>query len=165
MPHARVIDGFEFARGGGSLQGAWPLDDFPRLRDSLHASTGELRYEVRGVPQERGRPALRLRLEGALQLVCQRCLEPLEFPLRLEVSLLLATTQAEIDAEPFAAEAPERIVAGREMPVHDLIEDELLLAIPVVPRHERCTARRAGGDSGKPSPFEALRGLVGGPKH
>jgi uncharacterized protein len=165
MPHPRVIDSFEFARAGSSLRGVWPLEDFPRVRDSLHASTGSLRYEVRGIPEDRGYPALRVRLEGRLQLVCQRCLGALEHPLQIEVSLLLAATQAEIDTEPFEPEGPERIVAGKEMPVHDLIEDELLLAIPIAPRHERCVAEAAHGESGKHCPFAALRGLVGGPKH
>ncbi|MGH8706424.1 MAG: YceD family protein [Burkholderiales bacterium] len=141
------------------------MANFQRLRDALHADSGTLDYEVQGVPQEQGRPALRLRLAGVLQLTCQRCLGALEFPLRIEVSLLLAATQAEIDAEPLDPEGAERIVAGKEMPVHDLIEDELLLAIPIAPRHERCAARAAAGAGEKHSPFAGLRGLLGGTKH
>ncbi len=165
MSHQPVIDGLDFARTGGKLQGEWPLADFPRLRDALYAAAGSLRYELQGVPEEQGRPALRLRLEGTLQLVCQRCLGGLEFPLEIETSLLLAATQSEIDAEPVEAEGPERIVAGREMPVHDLIEDELLLAIPIAPRHEHCAERRAPAEGAKHAPFAGLRGLIGGTKH
>jgi uncharacterized protein len=165
MSHQPVIDGLEFARTGGRLQGEWPLADFPRLRDVLQGNAGSLRYELRGVPQEQGRPALKLRLEGTLQLTCQRCLGALEFPFRIETALLLAATQSEIDAEPVAAEGPERIVTGREMPVHDLIEDELLLAIPIALRHEHCAGRRAGEKSATHAPFAGLRGLMGGTKH
>jgi uncharacterized protein len=160
MSHQPVIDGLEFARTGGRLQGDWPLADFPRLRDALHASAGSLRYDLHGVPEEQGRPALKLRLEGKLQLICQRCLGGLEFPFRIDVSLLLAATQAEIDAEPVEAEGPERIVAGREMPVHDLIEDELLLAIPIAPRHEHCAERPAQAAGATHAPFAGLRGLM-----
>ena len=141
------------------------MADFPRLRDALHANTGSLRYELRGVPEEQGRPALNLRLEGTLQMVCQRCLGALEFPLRIETSLQLTATQSEIDAEPIEAEGPERIVAGREMPVHDLIEDELLLAIPIAPRHEHCAERLAQAAGATYAPFAGLRGLIGGNKH
>ena len=161
MSHQPVIDGLEFARTGGKLQGGWPVADFPRLRDALQADTGSIRYELQGVPEEQGRPALQLRLEGALQLVCQRCLGALEFPFRIETSLLLAATQAEIDAEPIEAQGPERIVAGREMPVHDLIEDELLLAIPIAPRHEHCAERKAAPADARNTPFAGLRGLMG----
>jgi len=165
MPHQPVIDGLEFARNGSRLKGDWPLADFPRLREALHACSGALRYELEGVPEFQGRPALRLRLDGALQLTCQRCLGPLEHPLRIESSLLLRATQAEIDAEPVDAEGPEQIAAGKEMPVHDLIEDELLLALPLAPRHERCAGRAAGERGDKHTPFAGLRDLLGGTKH
>ena len=165
MSHQPVIDGLEFARTGGKLRGDWPLADFPRLRDALQGNTGSLRYELRGVPEAQGRPALELRIEGSLQLACQRCLGALEFPFRIENTLLLAASQAEIDAEPIVAEGPERIVAGREMPVHDLIEDELLLAIPIAPRHEHCAERPSQAPGAKHAPFAGLRGLIGGTKH
>jgi len=138
MAHQPVINGLEFARTGSELQGAWPVADFPRLRDALRTDEGTLQCELRGMPGELGRPLLRLRVEGALQFVCQRCLGALEYPLHIEVALQLAATQAEIDADPLGAGGPERIVANREMPVRDLLEDELLLAIPLAPRHESC---------------------------
>jgi uncharacterized protein len=165
MPHQPVIDGLEFARNGSRLQGDWPLADFPRLRESLHTDSGTVRYELQGVPELHGWPALRMRLQGALQLICQRCLGPLEHPLRIESSLLLRATQAEIDAERVEAEGPEQIVAGKEMAVHDLIEDELLLALPLAPRHERCAGRAAAGQGEKHTPFAGLRDLLGGTKH
>jgi uncharacterized protein len=165
MSHRPVIDGLEFARTGSRLEGTCPVADFPRLRDALHSSIGVLRYELRGVGEEQGRPALQLRVAGSLQLVCQRCLGALEHPLRIESVLQLAASQEEMDAQPLEAEGPEQIVAGREMPVHDLIEDELLLALPIAPRHEGC-ARGAADAAGKThTPFAGLRGLMSGSKH
>ena len=158
MPHQPVIDGLEFARTGSKLQGAWPVAGFARLRDALRTDEGTLQYELRGVPEEQGRPALRLRVDGALQFVCQRCLGALEYPLHIEVSLQLAATQAEIDADPLEAEGPERIVASREMPVRELIEDELLLAIPLAPQARALRGRRgAGGARGAIAVFRAAR--------
>ena len=164
MSHQSVIDGLEFARTGSKLQGAWPVADFPRLRDVLRTNEGTLRYELRGVPQEQGRPALRLKVDGALQFVCQRCLGALEIPLHLDVSLQLAATQAEVDTGPVEAEGPDKIVAGRQMPVREMVEDEVLLAIPIAPRHERCASGSAGLDDGQ-SPFAGLRGLLDGTRH
>ena len=165
MSHQPVIDGLEFARTGSKLQGAWPVAEFVRLRDALRTDDGILQYALTGVPEERGRPALRLKVDGALQLACQRCLGALEFPLHIDVSLQLAATQAEVDAEPLEAEGPEQIVAGREMAVRVLVEDEVLLAIPLAPRHERCTGSEARAAGGGKSPFAGLRGLVSGTKH
>jgi uncharacterized protein len=165
MSHQPAIDGLDFARTGSKMQGAWPVAELSRLRDALRTDEGTLQYALLGVPQERGYPALRLTVGGTLQLVCQRCLGALEFPLHVDVSLQLAATQAEVDAEPLEAEGPERIVASREMPVRDLVEDEVLLAIPLAPRHERCAGRDAGAASEENSPFAALRGVVGGTRH
>ena len=165
MSHQPAIDGLEFAKTGSKLQGALPVAGFLRLRDALCTNKGAVQYELLGVPEEQGRPALKLKVAGELQFVCQRCLGALEFPLHIDVSLQLATTQAELDAEPLTAEGPERIVAGREMPVRDLVEDELLLAIPLVLRHDRCADGGPQVLNEKRSPFAGLRGLVGGTKH
>jgi uncharacterized protein len=172
MSHQPVIDGLEFARNASRLQGTWPVAGFERLRDVLRTSEGTLSYELRGVPEEFGRPALRLKVDGALQLVCQRCLGALEHPLHIEALLLLVATQAEMDAEPLEAEGPESIVAGREMPVKALVEDEVLLAIPIAPRHPACAGGMkdaAGGvvdaAGARQMPFAGLRGLVGDTKH
>jgi uncharacterized protein len=165
MRHQPVIDGLEFARTGSKLQGEWPVSAFPRLRDSLHSDLGVLRYVLEGVPEEQGWPALRLQVEGVLQLTCQRCLGAMDFPLHLAVSLQLLATQEEMDAEPLQAEGPERIVAGREMQVRVLVEDEVLLALPLAPRHERCAGKPEQADAAKPSPFAGLRRLVGDTKH
>lgn len=165
MSHQPVIDGLEFAKAGSNLQGAWPVVEFRRLRDALRSDQGALRYELRGVPEERGQPALRLRVDGALQLVCQRCLGALEYPLHIEVALLLAATQAEVDAQPLEAEGPESIVAGKEMRVRELVEDEVLLALPIAPRHEACAGGAVEKAGTRQTPFAELRGLMGGSKH
>ena len=163
-----VIDGFEFASAGANLQGVLPVRGFPRLRDMLAADEGEVAYEVDGVRDMRGRPSLRVRVEGTLKLRCQRCLEPLAFEVRADEMLVLAGTQAEIDAEPADPDIPDRVVAGKQMPVRDLVEDELILALPYAPRHEGCSAGPSGDrirDTADQSlPFAGLRGLLRG-KH
>jgi uncharacterized protein len=164
MSHQPVIDGLEFAKAGSRLQGSWPVAEFLRLHDALRSTAGALRYELRGVPEERGQPVLRLKVAGELSLICQRCLGALEYPLSMEVTLRLAATQAEVDAEPLDAEGPECIVAGREMRVQALVEDEVLLAMPIAPRHESCEGGVAEPGS-RQTPFAGLRGLIGGTKH
>jgi len=160
MSHQPVIDGFEFASAGATQQGVLALRDLPRLRDMLASDAGEVTYRMQGTRDERGRPALQLRVEGTLQLRCQRCLEPLSFRVEAEDLLVLAATLSEIHAEPADANAPDRIVAGREMPVRDLVEDELILALPYAPRHESCAPGTAAEEGRGNSPFAGLRGLM-----
>jgi uncharacterized protein len=81
------------------LRGVWPIAEFTRLPDVLHDTAGELEYAVSGRHDAKGRPALRIELRGILRLTCQRCLEPLEFPLAADALLTLARRQSEIDAD------------------------------------------------------------------
>lgn len=160
MSHQPLIDGFEFAAAGAIQQGVWAVGNFPRLRDMLASDAGEIRYEIEGVHDARGRPALRVKVRGVLQLRCQRCLEPLRFEVDSDEILVLAATQAEIDAEPADAQSPDRVVASEEMRVRDLLEDELILAVPYAPRHEGCEVGADVEGDAKISPFAGLRGML-----
>ncbi len=159
MRHLPVIDGFEFASAGATQQGSLPLSGFPRLRDLLVSDAGEVAYEVKGLRDARGRPGLRVRVRGMLELRCQRCLEAMQFEVDEEEMLVLAATQDEIDADPVDTQAPDRILAEKEMAVRDLIEDELILSLPLALRHEECAADAADADGEKPAPFGGLRNL------
>src|SRR5438309_2158819 len=104
MSHQPVIDGFEFASAGAAQQGVWPLSGFARLRELLASDAGEVGYVLQGTRDARGRPSLRVSVRGTLPLRCQRCLEPMPFKVQTEELLVLAATQAEIDAEPATGE-------------------------------------------------------------
>lgn len=157
-----LIDGFEFAAAGGNVRGAWPVSVFPRLRDVLQDDSGSVEYELQGGRDVHGRPQLALHAKARLRLTCQRCLGAVECALEPRATLLLAATQAEIDAEPITPEMPERVVARRDMAVRDLVEDELLLALPYAPRHENCAAQGRAAPAGRQMPFATLRGMLRG---
>ncbi len=163
MPQPQpVIDGFEFASAGRSLEGSWPIRDFPRLRDMLAREEGDIAYVLEGLRDERGRPSLRVKAQGMLALRCQRCLEALAYEVRVDELLVLAATQAEVDAEPADVNGADRVVGTKDMAVRDLIEDELILALPYAPRHPGCSAGASEQAAQKSSPFAGLRGLIGG---
>lgn len=160
MSHQPLIDGFEFATAGARQEGRWPLRELPRLRDMLASDGGEIAYVLEGARDPRGRPSLRLSLEGLLLLRCQRCLEPMPFAVRIDELLVLAATQAEIDAEPPDVHAPDRVLAGKEMRLGELVEDQLILELPYAPRHEGCAAAPGVDADEKVSPFAGLRGMM-----
>lgn len=160
MSHQPVIDAAEFAAAGAKQEGVLPLSGFPRLRELLSSEAGEIGYGIEGARDGRGRPALRVRVHGSLPLRCQRCLEPMTLEVATDELLVLAASQAEIDAEPVDAEAPDRLVAAKALQVRDVVEDELILALPYAPRHEECASRRQAGDGARTTPFAQLRGLM-----
>src|SRR6188472_2175058 len=115
MSHQPVIDGFEFATAGATQEGTLPIGSFPRLQDVLVSDKGEAAYTLRGVRDERGRLGLRLQVRATLQLRCQRCLGAVAYDADTDEILVLAASQAEIDADPITVDAPSRVVGGKEM--------------------------------------------------
>jgi uncharacterized protein len=137
-----------------------PVSGFPRLRDLLASDQGEVQYAVQGTRDERGRPSLQLQVRGNLELRCQRCLEPMPHEVDEDQLLVLAATQDEIDADPTDGSAPDRVLGGRQMSLRELVEDQLILALPYAPRHAGCTAAEEKDEEGTASPFAGLRGML-----
>ncbi len=131
------------------------MESLPRLAQS-GCSAAAVDFVLAGEINEHGKPGLRLSVTGNVRLRCQRCLGDVGFPLRLEAQLELAAGEAEILA---AEDDIDRVVAGRDMNVADLVEEELILALPMAPKHEQCRAA-AGAEAGAgPSAFQALAAL------
>lgn len=115
-----------------------------------------LDFVLSGEINERGKPGLRLAVDGSVHLECQRCLGEVELPLRLEAQLEFAASEAEIMA---ADDEVERVLAGRDMSVAALVEEEVILALPMVPKHEQCRAATGAEEGAEPSAFQALAAL------
>jgi uncharacterized protein len=161
-PRFPMIDGFDFAGAGGHLRGAWAAGEFPRLRALLHDEAGSVEYELHGRRDEFGRHSLDLHVVARLRLTCRRCLEAVGVELREDVALWLARSQGELDAQPLTAEGPDGIVATKDMAVRDLVEDQLLLALPHALRHGNCSAQGSAAPVGRQTPFAGLRGMLRG---
>ena len=155
MSQPGLIDGLQFARGAETLQGTLDSSRLPRLAEMRCATTG-LYYELRGRTDADGRGWLRVLASGTLILECQRCLGPLTFPLALRSELLLAELERDIET---ADDDSDRVLAGKAMDVCLLIEDEVLLSLPMAPRHEQCGGKRDGAQAGRSSPFAELAKL------
>ena len=154
MLQPAAIDGLAFVRNAAVLQGQLGMESLPRLAQS-GGSGSVLDFVLTGEINERGKPGLKLAVDGSVRLQCQRCLGSLDLLLHLDAELEFASSEAEITA---ADDDIERVVAGREMSVAALVEDEVLLALPMVPKHEQCSAAAGLGANAEPSAFQALAG-------
>jgi uncharacterized protein len=175
---AREFDPFRldvaaFARRGAELQGLWRLEELPRIAEVTHPQGTEAQEEAvawsaRGeIRQTRGGPAqvwLHLIAKARLQLECQRCLGPSEHMVHVERSFLFVVGEdaaAAIDAD----SEHDVLALTQTLDLRHLVEDELLLSLPLVPRHETCPepllAPSDSADAGleAPNPFAALASL------
>jgi len=168
------LDVAAFAAGRGSLEGNWPLESFERLAKATLslADGGEdpVRWKAEGTLAPllgTGlRPALQLRAEAAVGVECQRCLQRMVLPLGVDQRLFFVA--GEDAAAALDAESDDDVLALE--PFFDLkrlVEDELLLALPLVPRHEVCPEPLAiEPEPEAPAsahPFAALAALKRGP--
>jgi uncharacterized protein len=153
-----VPDPLEFARGRKCLEGDIALSRLERLQDLLASTEGAVHFKLTGFVNEGAAPGLRCEVQGALKLLCQRCLEPMDYRLQVDSSLLLARDEQALDDDD--PEAPDCIPIQRDLPVAALVEDEILLALPMAPHHAEDVCRgRPAADTGKLHPFAALARL------
>ena len=171
--NARRLDVTAFARVQGELVGADLLQKYERLAQEVRGPAGNMTIEWRAEGGQRKaadgslRPAIHLRAGATLPLTCQRCMRAVDTPLEVDRHFVF------VDDEDKAAALDDEsdddvLVEAPDFDLHALLEDELLMALPLVPRHEQCpqdvklSAQSTDFDAAqadKPNPFAALAAL------
>ena len=160
MSARALIDSPEFARAGAQLSGSVPVSELPRLADSLYDTDGSLQFELTGGRDSRQRLRLHMTVAGTIGLQCQRCLGRLDYPVAVRTNLLILTDQETGDAAEL--DDLDGVPAAAQTDVWSLVEDEVLLAIPLAPRHaeEECSPAVKAAGAPPASPFAALARLT-----
>jgi uncharacterized protein len=167
------LDVKAFAQAGTTLSGQDALQDYARLAGEVHGPQAGLtvNWSARGEARSQagGSDQLWLHLQAhvSLPLICQRCMGPVTVDVVVDRSFRFVADEimaAELDDE----SDEDVLVQSREFDLAGLVEDELLMAMPLVPRHDSCPTevKLAVADAGfeaestaKANPFAALAGL------
>jgi len=157
------IDPWRLTAEGGRLEGSLALAALPRLVAELNRTDGVASVALAAGMDRQGIRFIKGALRTKVELVCQRCLGPFQLALDVTVSLGLVRSEAEADRLPEEYEpllVPEGVIH-----VADLVEDELLLALPRIPRHDEardCEAHgyRAPDRVEQDQPFASLASLL-----
>lgn len=152
-----------FAREGRVLEGALPVSGLERLQDLLVEVAGDVNFRLSGFKGERGELLLQLEVTGLLPLACQRCLEAVPFELDVDSLLEIVPEGADMSQDELEDDTRDFLPLAGELDVAELVEDEILLALPVAPRHEKCGLPGAAGAGERVNPFAALAALKGKP--
>lgn len=133
-PWSQPLDVDRLARGEAEIDFDVPLAELPRLKLRIAGIGGSVRGTARFGRQSRF-AVVELTLTGKATLQCQRCMQAMELPIESTTHVALILSEAD------AAEAPEELepVLAREgrISTGELVEEELLLALPIVPLHEK----------------------------
>ena len=152
-PH---VDPRKLADRGITLEGEMPLASFERLCDSLEDNSGKVRAKLVFERGERRAVSIHSELEVEVKMVCQRCLELVTLPIHSECSYAVVKEGANTQSLPKGYDVLE--LGEDPLDLHALIEEELLLALPIVPAHhpEECQ-QPAGLDEPEPGKDEVSR--------
>lgn len=166
MPEPRLpvsVDLTKMTSKGVEMQADLPLADLPRLENVLSDVSGSAQVSLRFSIDEQKRQRIEGEVSAALSIFCQRCLEPMPFPVHAEISLAVVRDEA------LAAQLPRNmdpiIVSDDLLHLHEVVEEELLLSLPFVSYHETQCAEKVDDPIEVPvkdtqRPFEGLASLL-----
>ena len=125
------------------MAGADLLSGYARLLPLLHQPDGglalhwEAGWRTQTGAQAGLEPWLELSLKAVLPLVCQRCMDGMEHAVdETHVYRFVGTEEQALDEDDASDE--DLLVLSREFNLRELIEDELVMALPLVPKHAQC---------------------------
>jgi uncharacterized protein len=144
------------------LQGRFSPGELERLEDSLANGEGELEYRVSAGLDPQRRKVVSCIIEGFVFLMCQNSLEAFRHEISIEDRLVLVESEAQLPPPEQESDEEDYLVATEPVDIRDLVEDAVLLALPMIPRKPGLEATKGGGGEAPPakeSPFAALASL------
>jgi len=157
-----LIDPARLSEKAIVLEETVPVAEFARLGESLANDAGELHYRVSAGLDRQRRKVVSCIIEGFVFLTCQATLDTFHHPLSIEERLVLVDDAARLPPIEEESDAEDYLVADEPIDVRELVEDAVILALPMVPRKpglESVEAQGKAPSERSESPFAKLSGL------
>ena len=119
-----------------------PLTELPRVSRELSTTDGEAIGKVR-FSRQLGQAVADLDVAAQPEVVCQRCMQPMRWPVKVKSRIALVSDYDAADRVPEGLEV--FLVEADSVSVRDLVDEEVMLALPHVARHEEgseCAGRQ-----------------------
>lgn len=170
-----TINNLEFAQKQQEIADNFAPFSLNRLAETLllqgeNAHLATIRFTLMGDCKRFRQPSLHLHIKSHLPVICQRCLDEMLINLDLNFDYLLSdSTINEMEAKEMEAKNTEYseemdwLEINSEMDVRELIEDELLLAMPIAPVHDGSCSSLSMQSGENPNPFAVLKGKINKP--
>jgi uncharacterized protein len=143
-------------------EGTFRPADLDRLEESVAGPDGELRYRIGASLDPRRRKVVSCIIEGFVFLTCQTTLATFRHEIAIADRLVLVDNEEGLPPIGEESEAEDYLVADEPLDIRDLVEDAVLLALPMVPRKpglEEAPLASGEGAGREASPFAALASL------
>lgn len=164
-PLPRVIEPLKLIEQRVDLEGSVALSECERLQETLLDQQGDIHVQLRFGKDEEGQRIITGSVQAEVRMECQRCLQAVKLSVQGDINLAIARHEDAVKAlpgyyDPLLLEAPE-------IELWPLIEQELLLSLPIVAKHPEgeCSvdssyqAKDEQLEQDKPNPFAVLAEL------
>lgn len=167
-PLPNTLDVRKAAARGVSISGTLKPHDLPRFKALLADEAGEIRAQIAFSRDEENRPIAQVEFEATLSVSCQRCLQPMALDLAGENTLAIVWTDDQ--ARHLPRHLDPLLVPEEGCNLWDLVEDELILALPPFSYHQTNDCKEILSDyrqpdeqveqaEKRPNPFDILASL------
>jgi len=129
------IDPIRLAKRGEYLAGQMDLRGMDRLLSMLVSGQGMLDVQLAFDIDDAGIRNIRGQIQTDVTVTCQRCLKPMDYALEADVMLGIIKHRDQADKLPDCYEP--LLIEMDEVSLRDIVEDELILAMPVTPMHDK----------------------------
>jgi uncharacterized protein len=130
------VNPFKLVEQERCLTGVLPLQKLPRLADIALAGSEDFAVELAFTRSIGGRPMIKGHVRGNIMLECQRCMQPVQ--IHLDNPIQVALTTFESDERPEQEGLEAWLIEDERLFIQDFVEDEILLALPLVAKHDQC---------------------------
>jgi len=131
-----VIDTVKFARNGQQMIHSFTVEDLQRVRDIVGDIGEKIEAKLEGGVLKAGKPFIDLSIKADLPLTCQRCLERMNYELNSSTRFIIAFGNSELTDLSDEPGDVEVLMAQEDTDVVAMVEDELLLRLPMAAKHE-----------------------------
>ncbi|MHB8455139.1 MAG: YceD family protein [Acidiferrobacterales bacterium] len=138
-----VIDPIRLADDGSVLEGEIALEEMSRLRELCLTSAARVRVSLKFEHSAQGTRIMQGVITTRLDLACQRCLKAVTQEIEVALSLILLRTG---ESPATLAEETDFLEIAAPISLSAMVEDEIVLALPIAPRHPEgiCTSAQSG---------------------
>jgi uncharacterized protein len=143
------------------FEGRVDIEEFPRLEEVLATPEVDLRYKVTALLDRQRRMVVSCIIEGFVFLTCQSTLEAFRHGISIDERLVLVEHESSLPPIEEESDAEDYLVADGPVDVLDVVEDAILLALPMIPRKPGVAGEAVSlkDEQALDSPFAALAGL------
>ena len=110
------------------------VEHFPRLKEAVYSVDSPIRFRIQGETNPLGQKEVKGNVAVDVSMICQRCLEPFQTTFDLPIHWIPVKDESEHDL--IGDDEALLLVEGDEINLLELLEDEILLTLPLVPKHD-----------------------------